>query len=130
MKLFGIMLLFAGLAFGVEPPGITIAGGETLVGSSGIMVEIEPEVCESRLYRWDGENLRCATVDRVGHVKVQRNHNMRALKVCRAEVNYLRGAALLAAMNNEQRAACREMGKVFDEIEVICTGSLTPGEEK
>ena len=89
-----------------------------------------PEDCESKLYRWDGELLRCATTDRIGHVKLQRNHNMRALEMCQAEVTYLRGAQLLAAMNNEQRAKCREMGKVFDETEVICAGSLTPGEEK
>ncbi len=102
----------------------------TLVGSSGILAEIKPETCESKLYRWDGELLHCATADRAGHVMVQRNHNMRALDVCKAEIKYLRGMALLTAMNNEQREKCREMGKMFDADKVVCEGSLTKGEEK
>lgn len=121
MKLLVIILLIVGLGQAAEI---------NIVGSSGILAEIKPENCESKLYRWDGEQLHCATIDRLGIMLLQRNHNMRALDTCRKEVTYLRGAALLAMMHNDARAKCREMGKVFDETEVICAGSLTPGEEK
>ena len=110
--------------------------GEIILDRGGIPTtisidwDVPPENCESKLYRWDGESLRCATVDRLGHLMMQRDHNMRALRACREDVSYLRGAAVLTALDNDAKEKCRQMGKVFDKIKVICSGSLTPGDGK
>lgn len=133
MKIMTIVVFccLATLSFAQQKTGIVVDDGSDInIATIYVNWDVPPEDCESELYRWDGETLRCATVDRLGILKMQRNHNMRALTTCRQEVTYLRAARLLEALHVNARAKCRQQGKIFDEDEVLCTDSIGKGEQK
>lgn len=93
----------------------------------GEVVQIFPEDCESKMYRWNGEDLACITVDRSGILKAHRNLNMNAYRKCMGEVVFLKNKAVVHAIHDDAREKCREFGKLFDVDTVQCTGSITGG---
>ncbi len=116
-----VLVLIAPCLFAGEFSKIEVARGKT--EEVVVSWNVPPEACASKLYRWDGASLQCAKVDRLEILKMQRDQEKRA-------VSFLRGAAILTSLYTDARAKCREMGKLFDTTEVLCTGSLTPGEKK
>ena len=93
----------------------------------GEVVQIFPEACESKMYKWNGEELTCLTVDRPFILEAHRNLNMNAFRKCTAEVVFLKNKAVVQAIHNDAREKCREFGKLFDQEAVQCAGSITGG---
>jgi len=110
-----IVFLFT---FSLSAAEINIYSGESII-------EVDPNIdCNSKLFKFNGEDYVCVTVDRLGILKSHRNLNLNAYNACLADVTYLKNLAIVVEINRDATRKCNELGKIFDPIEVTCTGSM------
>lgn len=102
----------------------------SLVAEDSILITdgmkwIDPNIdCNSKLFKFNGADFICVTVDRSGILKSHRNLNLNAYNACLAEVMYLKNLAVVVEINRDATRKCNELGKIFDLTEVVCTDAM------